>query len=613
MRICPTCQSRTDEINCPHEGTPTVVVGGGSEALVGQVIAQRYRVAKLIGEGGFGAVYKALHTGTNDEVAVKVLRTEQAGNAEVVARFQDEAAITASLKQPHTVRVFDFGQTATGDLYIAMEFLEGKTLSKVMDDEQPLGYLRIGHIALQVLKSLAEAHSKGLVHRDLKPDNIFLQTVFGEEDFVKVLDFGIAKSLAQGGQSRTATGVIVGTPPYMSPEQARGTGIDQRTDLYALGCILFEAVTNRVPFHAETAIDTLIQRITNPPPDPRGLCVTPTPEAFCDVVLRAMATQADQRFATAQDMIKALQEALKQPPSPLVVRVDPNADVDERTSAGEFTVIKGGLPAATLTGRAPAMDVPTMASAALSGHQEAATAAISAVRPPDTGPARPPSPSTDRFGAATQARPAPMRPNSSTGPSRQGPPSSASRPAVQPRPASAAMAAAPVPAPPSHENDADDPAPAAPTSPAAAKSKVPAIAGAAVVALVLIAVLFVVLGKSEAPAVASPEAAPAAKAAPVPAPAAPAPPAPAAAPAAPAAAAAPPPPTAEPAPAPAVAPQAAQPEPVKPEPVPSQPAAPEAPAAAAQDAEKPTAPKVKPAGKPKTPGGGAAKPKVLVI
>ena len=328
MRICPTCQSKTGEINCPHDGTATVVVGGGLDGLVGQVIAQRYRVVKMIGEGGFGAVYKALHTGTNDEVAIKVLRTEQAGNAEVVARFQDEAAITASLKQPHTVRVFDFGQTLTGDLYIAMEFLDGKTLSNVMDHEQPLGYKRIGHIALQVLKSLAEAHSKGLVHRDLKPDNIFLQTVFGEEDFAKVLDFGIAKSLAQGGQSRTATGVIVGTPPYMSPEQARGTGIDQRTDLYALGCILFEALTNRVPFHAETAIDTLIQRITNPPPDPRGMCLTPTPEAFCDVILKAMATQADARFSTAQEMVKALQEALTQPPVAHLVRADDNVDAD---------------------------------------------------------------------------------------------------------------------------------------------------------------------------------------------------------------------------------------------------------------------------------------------
>ncbi len=246
----------------PVAASPEATAAG----LIGTTIHGRYAVQSLIGQGGFGAVYKARHTGTGDTVALKLLRTEQAGSAEAVGRFQREAAATASLRQPHTVRVFDFGQTEGSELFLAMEFLEGKTLAEALERESPMSPERLVHIATQVLKALAEAHSKGIIHRDLKPDNIFLTQIFGEDDFVKVLDFGIAKSLATDDGMRTATGVIIGTPPYMSPEQARGSGVDHRTDLYSLGCILYEGLTGKVPFQAETVIDTLVRRITSPPP-----------------------------------------------------------------------------------------------------------------------------------------------------------------------------------------------------------------------------------------------------------------------------------------------------------------------------------------------------------
>ncbi len=642
MRVCPVCQGKTDEINCPADGTPTVLTGSGSDALVGQVIAQRYRVTKLIGEGGFGAVYKAQHTGTGDEVAIKVLHTDQAGIAEVVARFQDEAAVTASLKQPHTVRVFDFGQTAGGDLYLAMEFLQGTTLTRVLDVEQPLGYQRIGHITLQVLKSLAEAHSRGLVHRDLKPDNIFLQTVFGEEDFVKVLDFGIAKSLVAGSQSRTATGEIVGTPPYMSPEQARGTGIDIRTDLYALGCILFEALTNRVPFHAETAIDTLIQRITQPPPDPRGRCLTPTPEAFCDVVLKAMATQPEVRFGSAQEMMKALAEAMKQPASPHVVSIDPGIDVAGRTGAGDFTVLNAGEPQHTATGRAPALDMPTqmgqavgniatVAAAAVQISQpsqeplpaEPAPAALPTTAPPTSVVAAPVLPAGSAAArpaprAAAPKRPPPGDPRGSAGPT----------PAAAAQPATVALDATQAAVLHAKSQQAEDRQTTAATAekagspgaaPACGRSKTPFIlAGVVRVALVAAVVAMLVGGESAAPApsaaaTAAPSQAPSAgeSAAPTPAPA------PAAAPVPPSAAlppkpeeapAAPPPPPAAPAPVPAAAAPAAG------EPAPAAPAAAEPPPAAAAPAAEEPAPAAAAPAKPKAAKARPArtKPKVLV-
>ncbi len=293
----------------PVAASPEATAAG----LIGTTIHGRYAVQSLIGQGGFGAVYKARHTGTGDTVALKLLRTEQAGSAEAVGRFQREAAATASLRQPHTVRVFDFGQTEGSELFLAMEFLEGKTLAEALERESPMSPERLVHIATQVLKALAEAHSKGIIHRDLKPDNIFLTQIFGEDDFVKVLDFGIAKSLATDDGMRTATGVIIGTPPYMSPEQARGSGVDHRTDLYSLGCILYEGLTGKVPFQAETVIDTLVRRITSPPPDARRDCQVPTSDALCAAVRRAMATAAEDRFADAIAMAKALREALSVP------------------------------------------------------------------------------------------------------------------------------------------------------------------------------------------------------------------------------------------------------------------------------------------------------------
>ncbi len=406
-RVCPKCEQQTSAEVCPHDGASTLVVAAGPASLVGSIIAKRYEVKAIIGEGGFGAVYKAVHTGTGDLVAIKLLHTAHGSNAEMTARFQQEASVTASLKQPHTVRVFDFGQTDDLALYIAMEFLDGKTLTKVMETESPIGYERAGHMVLQVLKSLSEAHSKGLVHRDLKPDNIFLQTVHGEDDFVKVLDFGIAKLLISGdGGAKTATGVIIGTPPYMSPEQARGSGVDERTDIYALGCIFYQLLTGHCAFAAETAMDTLIRRITEPPPRPHGHCQTPTPDSVCDVVLRAMGTMADQRFASAQEFSKALTKALKDPPLAQIA-VHADAGGYDATFAGDHSVIRSAVQPTALGQAAAAAEIP----ASTGSYAPSETSVIPSVPRP--------APRGTVTGAATR------------------PSQNAMRPASQPRPAQA--------------------------------------------------------------------------------------------------------------------------------------------------------------------------------
>jgi hypothetical protein len=319
-RACPECGTRTHEPTCPIDGEMTLVQRKQDEsqgARPGSLIGGRYRIERVVGQGGFGAVYKAQHAATGDTVAIKVLRTDVQGSSDVVARFRHEAKATSKLKHPNTVRVFDFGQMDDGNLYIAMEFLDGRTFTDLLRREGPLQPERLVRIAVQVLKSLSEAHAKGLVHRDLKPDNIFLQTVHGEADFVRVLDFGIAKSLSgDTAADMTSTGAIIGTPRYMSPEQARGTPVDARTDLYSLAIILFEGLTGVAPFLADSPLSMLLRRVAEEPPRVHDSLALPTPVGVCDAVLRGLAREPDERFASADAMMTALLAGLDTPPMP---------------------------------------------------------------------------------------------------------------------------------------------------------------------------------------------------------------------------------------------------------------------------------------------------------
>ncbi len=270
MRVCPRCASETDEAVCPADGTQTVGVQADQRTYaVGTLIGNRYRVDDVIGIGGFGAVYRCTNLAMEQTVAVKVLRIEHLSSIEHVKRFSREAQAVSRLKHPNTIHTFDFGTHSDGALYLAMEYLEGETLADRIDQNRCLYWETAVHIAVQACHSLTEAHALGLVHRDLKPENFMLMPVAGDPNFVKVLDFGIAKlqkSPTDARQSNlTESGMIMGTPTYMSPEQAKGEAIDARSDIYAIGVMLYEMLTGRPPFEDETAMKILVAHINLPP------------------------------------------------------------------------------------------------------------------------------------------------------------------------------------------------------------------------------------------------------------------------------------------------------------------------------------------------------------
>ena len=220
--------------------------GKAAEDLLGTVLEGAYRIERLVGEGGMGAVYEAAHLRLGTRVAVKVMARELAANPEALARFHREALVTSGLGHPHIVKVLDFSTTPSGEPFLAMEFLEGEDLEHRLRRVRRLPIAEVVHIIKQVASALAATHAKAIVHRDLKPGNIFLLTAAGENDFVKVLDFGISK-VRSASTKLTRTSSVMGTPAYMSPEQARGhiEDIDERTDQWALACIVWECLSGR--------------------------------------------------------------------------------------------------------------------------------------------------------------------------------------------------------------------------------------------------------------------------------------------------------------------------------------------------------------------------------
>ena len=274
----------------------------------GQVLDGKYRIVRLIGEGGMGAVFEGENVRIRRRVAIKVLHGAALSNAETVQRFEREAQAAGRIGNEHILEILDLGVLADGERYMVMEYLAGEALSARirrlgrMTPEQILPLIR------QALVGLAAAHAAGIVHRDLKPDNIFvLNERSGIRDYVKLIDFGISKFNALGGDmSMTHTGAVMGTPFYMSPEQAKGSGqVDARTDLYAMGVILYEAVTGEVPFTADT-FNELMFKIVLTDPAPLTQVIPEIDPSFASVVSRAMAREATNRFATAEEMIGAL-------------------------------------------------------------------------------------------------------------------------------------------------------------------------------------------------------------------------------------------------------------------------------------------------------------------
>jgi len=281
------------------------------DPLIGRIINDRFRIVALIARGGMGKVYRAEQAPLGREVALKVLNPNYSGDAnpEFHKRFYLEASITAKLTHPNTVSIFDYGRTDDGIYFIVMELLEGKTLHRALREGAPFEPARALHIARQICRALREAHGLGVVHRDLKPANVFLVQHGEETDFVKVLDFGLVKNVGKTGEDLTQTGLFMGSPKYMSPEQIRGEKVDGRADIYALGVILYEMLTGKVPFDRPNPVNILMAHVHEPPPPMRQINpYTMASPLLEQVVMKCLAKDPSERFANMDELLVALKQ-----------------------------------------------------------------------------------------------------------------------------------------------------------------------------------------------------------------------------------------------------------------------------------------------------------------
>lgn len=286
------------------------------EDLTGRQL-NAYQIVAPLGEGGMAAVYKAYQPAMDRYVALKILPRHFASDPEFISRFQQEAKVLAKLQHPHILPVFDFGE-ADGYTYLVMPFVESGTLTQVMRG-LPLPLEQIRRVITQVGDALDYAHAHGLIHRDVKPSNVLID----ERANCLLTDFGLAKIVA-GSAHLTTSGAIMGTPAYMSPEQGLGQTLDARSDIYALGVILYEMAVGRVPYSAETPLAVVIKHIHDPLPPPRRLNPA-LPEALERVILKSLAKQPSDRFATAGEMVKALQAAIPEITSTFPLNAEPPA------------------------------------------------------------------------------------------------------------------------------------------------------------------------------------------------------------------------------------------------------------------------------------------------
>jgi eukaryotic-like serine/threonine-protein kinase len=281
-----------------------------TDELVGRVINDRFRIISVIARGGMGRVYRAEQVPLGRMVAIKTLDPRSTGgelDPQFQQRFFLEASVASKLQHPNTVTVFDYGRTADDLYFIAMELVEGRSLLNLVRQEAPLPAARVVHIALQIARSLREAHRLDVIHRDLKPGNVLLARHGDEEDFVKVLDFGLVKHIeSEAEQELTKAGLFMGSPKYMAPEQIRGERVDGRGDIYSLGVVMYEMLSGKVPFERENTVKVLMAHMHEPVPP---LHVEGCPEALIQLVMRCLAKDAAHRPASMDEVIALLKQA----------------------------------------------------------------------------------------------------------------------------------------------------------------------------------------------------------------------------------------------------------------------------------------------------------------
>ncbi|AUX22890.1 uncharacterized protein SOCEGT47_034060 [Sorangium cellulosum] len=457
-RRCPTCKLTFsgDSRFCPFDGDPLADApdwNPAADPLVGRTIDGRYEVQAVVGEGGMGTVYEVRHKSLGRLFALKVLRRDIAQDAELVARFIQEAKAAAAIGHPNIVAVSDFGaievEPGQPELpFFVMEFLSGTSLASLLRTEKTLPAERVGEIMLQCAAALGAAHAAGVIHRDLKPDNVYLVRN-GDQEFVKLLDFGVAK--VTGGKRLTRIGMVFGTPHYMSPEQAEGKRIDARADVYALGVLMYECFAGRVPFEADTYMGVLTKHMYTAPepleqvvPDPSAL------GAFGPIVMRCLAKRPEERFASMADLSAAIELAMEAPcRAGTLVQEDPPRreppELRERDDRLGPIQAPGGLVERLSMGARVAIALAAVVvPIAVALGVRALRAAAHEAQPPDALP------------VALEAKPPPP---------------------AEPPPAEPPPAAAPPPAPPAHQGAAppaqEPPRPQASQAPPAASAAKP--------------------------------------------------------------------------------------------------------------------------------------------
>jgi eukaryotic-like serine/threonine-protein kinase len=335
------------------------------DPMIGRVLADKFKIVSLLARGGMGKVYKAEQAPLGRACAVKVLTPPENGATsedEFRKRFFLEASIGAKLTHPNTVTIFDYGVTDDGVYFIAMEYLEGKTLARVLKEEGPFNEERAAHIARQICRSLREAHAHGVIHRDLKPANVYLVSHADESDVVKVLDFGLVKNVESDGEDLTQTGLFMGSPKYMAPEQIRGEHVDGRTDVYALGVILYEMMTGKVPYDKPKQVDTLLAHVNDALPAMRDKKPDlDIGEILETVILRCLAKNPDERYAGMAEVLEQLKGTAGG--NATMTRT---AELESLRASGSFTPapstyrpnMSGEIPAANPMSIAPATASP---------------------------------------------------------------------------------------------------------------------------------------------------------------------------------------------------------------------------------------------------------------
>jgi eukaryotic-like serine/threonine-protein kinase len=355
---------------CANCGVTIHVHIVSDDPLVGKIVGGRYRITRVIGEGGMGIVYEAeQQMGTTvRKVAVKTLHSELSRDPSVTARFHRECGTVAQLEHPNTIKVYDFGAMPDGTLYIAMEHLAGKPMDKVIEQAGAIEPKRVLKLLRQISGSLEEAHRMGIVHRDLKPENVILIDRAGETDVVKLLDFGIAARTEAADAAReaklTQQGMVLGTPPYMSPEQFTGKPLDKRSDIYSLAVMAYEMLTGKLPFEATTPWQWATEHMTSQPRPFETMAVsTSIPKPMRDAILKGLAKDRDERFDTVTAFVDAMGAESTGPQQAASDSGRGSAATAAMEAAPDFSLMGGsvgGAPTAAMPAQAPMAPSPVM-------------------------------------------------------------------------------------------------------------------------------------------------------------------------------------------------------------------------------------------------------------